>query len=191
MKNLFISERLQLRAFEPDDLLALHAYLNYPELAGRRYLPWRFPGEVPLSKQQVEGVLKHWAEDENAFHLAVILREDGTLIGHANCDWGWDAICPEIEVVISPAYQILGYGSELLALLLQYLFDNTPAHSIGSGMASWNQEAQKFARKHGFTQSGTMRRAGLRDGLEYNWLGVDLLRSEWVARSQTGGVEWH
>ena len=188
MFDPFRTERLQLRAFEPDDLTALHAYLNYPELAGRRGLPWRFPGEVPLSRQQVEGVLKHWAEGENEFHLAVTLREDSTLIGHANCDWGWDAHCPEIEVVISPAYQFQGYGSELLTRLLVYLFENTPAHSLGGGLASWNQEALKFTRKHGFTHSGTMRRAGLRNGQAYDWLGVDLLRPEWLARTPKGGA---
>jgi RimJ/RimL family protein N-acetyltransferase len=188
MADLFMNKRLRLRAFEPDDISALHAYLNYPELAGRRGLPWRFPGEAPLSKQQVEAVLKRWTEGEEEFHLAVTLREDGSLIGHANCDWGWDAHCPEVEVVISPAYQFQGYGSAVLALLLDYFFENTPAHSIGSGLPSWNQEALKFALKHGFTHSGTMRRMGLRAGQVYDWLGVDILRPEWFARAPKGGA---
>lgn len=188
MPGPFETDRLRLRAFEPEDLPALHAYLNYPELTGRRYLPWRFPADLPLSKAQVENLLKRWSEGEKEFHLAITLREDGTLIGHANCDWGWDAHCPEIDLAISPAYQFQGYGSEVLILLLNYLFDQTPAHSISSGMASWNRDAKNFALKHGFTQSGAMRRAGLRKGAFYDWLGVDILRPEWLTLASKGGL---
>jgi RimJ/RimL family protein N-acetyltransferase len=188
MADPFQTDRLRLRAFEPDDLPALQAYLNYSDLTGRRYLPWRFPSEVPLSKSQVEEVLKHWAEAEKAFHLAITLQSDGTLIGHANCDWGWDAHCPEIDLVIAPAYQFQGYGSETLKLLLDYLFGYTPAHSVGSGMAGWNQEAFQFALKHGFTHSGSLRRAGMIAGQFYDWLGVDILRPEWQDRAQKGGA---
>jgi RimJ/RimL family protein N-acetyltransferase len=42
MPGPFETDRLRLRAFEPEDLPALHTYLNYPEMIGRRYLPWRF-----------------------------------------------------------------------------------------------------------------------------------------------------
>ena len=183
----FETERLHLRAFEPEDSISLHAYLNQPDLSGRRYIPWKFPSELPLSKTQVEEVLKTWAEGEKQVHLAITLQDDGTLIGHANCAWRWDMHCPSVDVVISPAYQQRGFGGEVLLLLLDYLFGNTQAHSIGSGMDSWNQEALQFALKHGFSKSGVLRRAGLRDGEMYDWLGVDLLRPEWLARSQKGG----
>jgi RimJ/RimL family protein N-acetyltransferase len=184
----FETECLRLRAFEPDDVTSLYAYLNQPDLAGRRYIPWKFPDKVPLSKQQVEDVIKNWIEGEKQFHLAITLRDDGTLIGHANCAWRWDIHCPSIDVVISPAYQQRGFGSEVLHLLLDYFFDNTQAHSISSGMGSWNQGALQFALKHGFKHSGVLRRAGLRDGQIYDWYGVDILRPEWLARSQKRGL---
>ena len=190
MANPFASERLQLRAFEPNDLPALHAYLNYPELAGRRYVSWRFPSETPISKSQVEDALKSWSGGEKELHLAVTLQEDGTLIGHASYDWGWDALCPEVEIVISPAYQYQGYGSEVLNLLLDYLFNYTPAHNISGGIASWNAEAQQFAQKHGFVPCGRLRRMGMRQRDFYDWLGFELLRPAWLDRSQVGGARW-
>ena len=188
MPGPFETDRLRLRAFEPEDLPALHTYLNYPEMIGRRCLPWRFPNEQPLSKVQVEKLLQRWAEGDKEFHLAVTLREDGTLIGHANCDWSWDAHCPDIDLAISPAYQYQGYGSEVLVPLLDYLFGYTPAHCIGTGMPDWNHEGIKFARKHGFSPNGVMRWAGLRDGQVYDWLGMDLLRPEWLARTGKGAA---
>ena len=186
MAGPFETDRIRLRTFEVEDLPALHAYLNYPDLNGRRYLPWRFPNELPLSKSQVESLIKQWGEGDKEFHLAITLQEDGTLIGHVNCDWGWDAHCPEVDLVIAPAYQFQGYGSEVLALVLAYLFGYTPAHSIGGGMASWNQEALQFALKYGFNHSGSLRRVGMQDGKFYDWLGVDILRPEWLTRSQKG-----
>jgi len=180
--NLFQGGRIFLRAFEPQDLPAFHAYLNQPDLIGRRYIPWRFPSDLPLSLAQAEAILKTWAEGEHQLHTAIVLQQDETLIGHANAGWRWDRHCPNLDLVISPAYQQQGYGSEVLELLLAYFFENTPAHSLDGGMENWNQPAQSFAHKHGFTHSGTIRRTGLRQGAYYDWLNYDLLRPEWLDR---------
>ncbi|MBN1667671.1 MAG: GNAT family N-acetyltransferase [Anaerolineales bacterium] len=181
--DLFQGPHLRLRAFEASDLAPFGDYLNHPDLAGRRYLPWQFPEELPLSRQQLQAILEKWGQAEKRLHLAVTRQEDGSLIGHASGDWGWDTHCPNIDLVIAPAYQQMGYGSEVLTILIAYFFLNTPAHVVSSsGIASWNQPAVAFVRKHGFTATGMMRRAGLRQGAEYDWLGFDLLRSEWLAQ---------
>jgi RimJ/RimL family protein N-acetyltransferase len=135
--------------------------------------------------QQVEGIMKSWAESQKQFHLAVALRESEEVIGHANVNWRWDAHCPDIDVVIAPEHQHRGYGGEVLELLLSYLFGYTQAHSVGSGMASWNQGALKFALVHGFQQTGAMRRVGLHQGKYFDWIAVDILRPEW--QTQRGG----
>jgi RimJ/RimL family protein N-acetyltransferase len=178
----FQSEHMELRAFEPEDVAALHAYLNYPDLIGRRYIPWKFPGTLPLSKGQVEAIYQAWIKEEKAFNMAVVLREGGDLIGHAHCSWEWDPHCPGVSVVIAPAHQQQGFGSQVLALLLDYLFEMTPAHSVSGGMVSWNQPALQFALKNGFAQSGAFRRVGIRDGEYFDWVGMDLLRPEWQER---------
>ena len=188
MNYPFETERLILRPFELEDLQNLQAYLNSPELIGRRYIPWKFSTDIPLSKNQVEGVLKTWTEAEKQFHLAIILREDSKLMGHVNASWGWDPHCPNLDLVISPTYQRQGYGSEVLTAMLAYFFNNTPAHNITGGMASWNQQAQDFAVRHGFTRIGCFRRTGFREGQYVDWMGMDILRPEWLARSRKGGA---
>ena len=188
MNYPFETERLVFRPFEPGDLQNFQAYLNSPELAGRRYIPWKFPTDIPMSKIQVEGVLKTWAEAENQLHLAIILREDSNLIGHVNASWGWDPHCPNLDLVISPTYQRQGYGSEVLTAMLAYFFNNTPAHNITGGMTSWNQQALDFAAKQGFTSNGRFRRAGFRDGQYMDWVGMEILRPEWIDLSQKGGA---
>jgi RimJ/RimL family protein N-acetyltransferase len=85
-------------------------------------------------------------------------------------------------VVIAPQYQRHGYGSGVLHILLDYLFGQSPAHSLSGWMGDWNQAARGFAKKHGFQESGVWRRDGLRDGAYYDGIQVDILRSEWLAR---------
>jgi len=187
----FQGEQISLRAFESEDVAALHAYLNHPELTGRRYIPWGFQGDLPLSKKQVESIYNKWSEEKDGVHLAVLLRGTLEMIGHAECDWGWDPLCPQVSVVIDPTHQRNGYGSEVLETLLAYLFKNTPAHNINGWMAEWNHAARQFAQIHGFKESGRWRRDGIRDGKIYDGILVDIIRPEWVERVGPGGGEDH
>lgn len=182
---LFQTERTYLRPFEPADLSALQTYLNHPELAGRRYIPWGFSEDLPLSAKQVEGIYNKWCEGENEFHLAVVSQDKQEVIGHTELDWGWDPHCPFVAVLIAPSHQRQGYGSEVLSLLMRHLFENTPAHNVHSWMADWNQAARRFAKEHGFLESGCSRHEGLRQGKYFDAILVDILRPEWQA-SQGG-----
>ncbi len=180
----FQSQNVILRPFEPEDLPALGAYLNHPALAGRRYLPWGGPELAPLSRRQVEAVLHKWSKVEKGLVFAVTRREDGALLGHAECDWGWDPHCPSFSVVIDPEEQRRGYGSQTLGLLLRYLFEHTPAHAVSAWIASWNEPARNFVAHHGFRDEGRMRRIGIRHGAYFDLVVAGLLRPEW---QQAGG----
>jgi RimJ/RimL family protein N-acetyltransferase len=183
MKNdIFHSERFFLRAFEPEDVQAIFEYLNHPGLNGRRYIPWKFSDTLPLSKSQVGAILESWEDSEKQFHLAVVLNGEEQLIGHVNADWRWDPHCPNIDLVIAPAFQCQGYGGEVLEMILAYFFEHTQAYNLGGGMDEWNQAARTFASAHGFKECGRMRRAGIRRGVYFDWIGVDIIRPEWVAK---------
>jgi RimJ/RimL family protein N-acetyltransferase len=106
------------------------------------------------------------------------------LLGHAECDWGWDPHNPSLSVVIAPGRQRQGYGAEVLGLLFSYLFDHTVAHSVTCWIADWNEPARRFAASRGFQEAGRMRRAGIRQGQYFDVMVMDLLRPEWT---QPGG----
>jgi RimJ/RimL family protein N-acetyltransferase len=182
LPQLFEAERVALHAFEPEDLPVLHAYLNRPELVNRRYLPGGFPDAAPLSRKQVEGIIAQWAEEKNGFHLAVVLRASQALVGHADCEWGWDPHSPFVSVLIAPAHQHHHYASEALDMILRFLFENTPAHNVSGTFADWNTPAREFARRFGFSESGRWRRSGLYQGEYYDTVLVDILRPEWIKR---------
>jgi RimJ/RimL family protein N-acetyltransferase len=175
----FETEHLYLRPFEPDDLPALEALLNHPDLYGTRYIPWEFPEDLPLSSGQVEAIYKRWSEGEKQVHLAVVLQTSRELVGYSEVEWEWDPHCPFLAIVISPLHRRSGYGSEVLNLLLGYLFGSTPAHNVTGWIPDWNHPGLAFARRNGFQDCGRSRREGLRNGAYYDAVLVDLLRPEW------------
>jgi RimJ/RimL family protein N-acetyltransferase len=178
----FSTPLLEFKPFTSDHATALHSYLNHPDLTGRRYLPRDFPNDLPLSITQVEGILKKWGEKENGFVYAVIQQQTQELIGHVEADWGWDALSPGISIVIAPAYQRGGCGSDALNLILTYLYENTVAHNVSAWFAEDNSPARAFAAKHGFQEVGLEHCAGVRNGEYYREVTVDILRPEWQKR---------
>jgi diamine N-acetyltransferase len=183
----FEGRLIRLRPFEPGDAAAVESYLNHPARLGRRYIPWSFSDTLPLSSGQVAAILLKWGETEKGLVLAVVQRSSGQVVGHTECEWDWDPHNPTISVVIDPAQERQGLGSEALALSLRYLFDYTPANTVTCWIADWNQEGRRLAARHGFHDSGRMRRAGLRQGATFDVVVMDLLRREWQAMSQHGG----
>lgn len=180
--HLFHTDRLIFNPFEPEDLLPLKECLNHPELAGRRYTPWEFSPDMPLTTSQVEFILKEWREAEKFIHLTIKMFPDQQFIGYAEANWEWDPHCTFLCLVIHPDHQRQGYGSETLQFLLDYLFNQTTAHNISCWLSDWNSAGFAFALKHGFLECGRSRREGLRRGAYYDEIVVDLLRPEWQKR---------
>lgn len=180
--NLFHGSAVHLRRFESEDAPALYAYLTHPDLIGRRYIPWQFSWDVPLSRGQVEGIIQKWTDVEKELPLAVVHNETDAIVGHAGASWRWDPHSPDIYLAIDPAHWRKGYGSDALNLLFAYLFESTIAHNVSGSFGEWNGEARAFAAYHGFTEAGRFRRAGMRDGATYDEILVDILRPEWEAR---------
>lgn len=173
------NKRIVLQAFEPEQIPLLYAHLNHIDLAGRRYLPWGFSDDLPLFLQQVEMIHKKWSEKKRGFNLAVITAEGGDFVGHVSCDWHWDTHCPQASIVIYPEFQRQGYGSEGLKIIMDYLFQTTPAYNISGWIADWNVPALNFAKKNGFNQCGRSRRVRFKNGFYSDNILVDILRDEW------------
>jgi len=72
-----------------------------------------------------------------------------------------------------------GYGTEALALWIDYLFTHSPVHRLGLVTYSFNKRMVRVAEKVGFTREGTDREV-------VNW------RDQWVDRVHFGMLrsEW-
>jgi RimJ/RimL family protein N-acetyltransferase len=183
----FRSQSILLRAFESVDTPQLQAYLNDPDLVGRRYVPDGFSDLVPLSTRQVEAIVEQWQKETESWTLAIADANTGELVGHVRADWEWDPHCPSVCVVLAPAGRHRGYGSAALGLAVGYLFLETPAHVVSGWVASWNDPALAFAARNRFRQAGRRPCAAMHGGVFTSDVAFDLLRSEW----ETAGRRLH
>lgn len=173
---MFSGPRVRLRAFETSDGPCLHHLLNEPELLGRRYLD---EDRDPLALEQVADLLSKWIKSDRELHLAITDGE--TLLGFGLMDHGWEPLAPFVSVVIDPAHQRRGYGTEALDLLLRHLFGTGPALAAETWVDDWNVAGLAFANKNGFLEAGRSRREGIHDGMYFDAVGLDLTRAEWEA----------
>jgi RimJ/RimL family protein N-acetyltransferase len=173
------------RPFEPADINALGQVVNQPELIGCRYLPWQVQAEGMLNTAALEAVLEAWSTIRRGRRYGVFHKQDSALIGYCGMDWGWDFLCPEFELVLSPAQQRLGLGSAIAADIIDWLYDTTMAHNISAWFPEGNQAAQGFLTSLGFTYGGLSRAESLRQGKLRGEALMDLLRPEWQARRRS------
>jgi RimJ/RimL family protein N-acetyltransferase len=74
-----------------------------------------------------------------------------------------------------------GYGSEALALLLDYGFNLLNLNSIELGVFAFNQHAAASYRRLGFKEIGRKRQARIIAGKAYDVILMDLLAEEFVS----------
>jgi RimJ/RimL family protein N-acetyltransferase len=82
-----------------------------------------------------------------------------------------------------PAYWSRGYGTDALALLLDYTFDWLDLRRIVIVTSSMNARVQRMMEKIGFTFEGCQRQGTLADGVWMDWLMYGMLCDEWPGRA--------
>lgn len=165
-----------MRPFETTDAPALQNLLNQPELLGRRYLD---EDRHPVGLEQVADLLDKWIKSDREAHFAVSTGE--TLLGFGLIDPSWEPLAPFVAVIIDPAQQRRGLGTEALDLLLQLVFGMSPALAAETWVDDWNDAGVAFANAYGFREAGRSRREGIRNGKYFAAVGLDLMRAEWEA----------
>lgn len=107
------TERLRLRLFTADDLEALHALYGDPDAV--RYVP-RATHSLDEAAELLErrrGETRLADGDDDAFALAVVLRETGELIGEMSLFWhDRETRTGELGFIFHRDHQRRGYGRE-------------------------------------------------------------------------------
>jgi len=113
---LLLTERLELRAFEPEDLDALHAVYGDPEVT--RFIP-AYP--TPEHTRRALDIHVREARAGNPAFWALIERESGELIGDAGVGL-IEGIGPEYELgyTLGPQWWGRGYATEAARAVLEY-----------------------------------------------------------------------
>lgn len=86
----------------------------------------------------------------------------------------------DLSVVLGPVEaRGQGYGSEAIALILDYGFERLGLYRIGLSVFEFNEAAISTYERLGFRKEGRLRQAVERNGVLYDALLMSLLRPEW------------
>jgi RimJ/RimL family protein N-acetyltransferase len=121
------SPRLVLRRFTPEDVPALAAYRNEPEVS--RYQSWESFGIEAAAA--LVGSANEPLTPGDWFQIAFVLRESGALVG--DCGLKVHESEPRhatIGITLSPEYQHRGLAAESLSCLFDHLFTKTEVRRV-------------------------------------------------------------
>lgn len=180
MKDLFRGERIRLTAEEPGTRARIEArwQLDSEFIRLSDNEPIRLESEKHLregfEKQAKDGYSSH------RYSFAVRTIEGDTYIGFFGL---W------VHLVHSEAWVGIGigerefwgrgYGTEMMNLCLQYVFDELCLERVSLGLHAFNERALKSYEKCGFRLEGRTRQDVMREGRRTDTLWMGILREEW------------
>ncbi|MBI3978637.1 MAG: GNAT family N-acetyltransferase [Chloroflexi bacterium] len=179
-------KRVVLRAVEREDAWLIWRWNNDPEV---QYFsegePARTASLEEIAREREQAVASDTARS------FMIETADGFTIGHLgyfNLSWK-NRNCWIFVTIGEKEHWGKGYGTESLALLLDYLFNQLGLHKVRLETLSYNVRAQASYRKCGFQVEGTDREARFVDGRWYDMIQMGILASEFRASQSELGTD--
>ena len=172
---------VQFRHILQKDLDVIRFWFNHSSVRGKIHLDESINSWLGITEEQMKSVFEKWSKEKDQTHMMVETVNTKTPVGLVMWDCQWDPHCPGINFFIAPDHHHQGYGSETLRLILNYLFDYTPAHSISAWISELDSDRFAFLKKLGFQDQGKMRRVAKVNGRDIGLHVLDLLKREWVA----------
>lgn len=176
-----LTERLSLRPFRADDVDAFHAIQSRPDVV--RYLYWE-----PRSREQSEEMLGRRTRqvaierEGDGLHLAVELREGGTLIGHFNLHYvSAEHRTGEIGFVMHPDHHGHGYAQEAARVMLRLGFEELGLHRIIGRCDARNSNSARLMERLGMRREAHLRENEFVKGEWTDEFAYAILEQEWRA----------
>jgi len=140
------------------------------------------PLSPALIKKRYEELEKE--KSNRRYDLAIRTRADDRLVGFVRLDHiEWNQGTCQLALGIGDSNDRgHGYGTEALKLILRYAFAELNLHRVAVDTYEYNEGAQRFLERAGFTLEVRRRQAVHRDGRRWDALKLGLLRQEWEAK---------
>lgn len=174
------TKRLSLRAYTPDDLDALWAYEQLPQV--KHWLGW-----APHTREELRDAMDD--KSSNTTHVMVLLAS--TVIGHimimprdswAQTDVAIHAKGLEAELgwMFDPAYGGQGYATEAVRATIELCFDQLKLRRIHAGCFADNTASWRLMERLRLRREEHGRSTALHcDGTWHDSFTYALLREEW------------
>lgn len=157
-----------------EDLVYLRKWSRDAEIRG-------LIGEVAsMSKTDSEKFLEKVRADTERAWFMVVVKENDKVIGEAGLlrmDRAW--LTTDVSVIVGEKTEWgKGYGTETIALLLNYAFRHLKFHRVAVGVVGFNERALRFWEKVGFMKEGIQRDGYYYDGKYYDFIMMSILDDE-------------
>jgi RimJ/RimL family protein N-acetyltransferase len=141
------------------------------------------PWQVKKSMDEME---KSIEEGKNIFHFRIHTLQDDRLIGFVELTWiSWTNAQGFIRLGIGESeYRRKGYGSEALAMILRYAFDELNLYRLTANIPEYNAVAEHLFQRFGFIEEVRRRQAIERDARRWDLIHYGLLAREWKERQK-------
>lgn len=179
------TDRLVLRPYADDDLVALHDLERRDETA--RYL-YNEPLDLDATRAQLERRAAMTAIDDEHDDLALVavIKASGARVGHVMLHrTSREHRQGEIGYVLHPDHQGHGYATEATALLLRLGFEELGLHRIVGRLDARNEASAKVLERLGMRREAHLCENEFVKGEWCDELVYAILASEWRERAIT------
>ena len=173
------TERLELRAFRPEDFYAVYAMQSRPDVARFTYWEARSEEEVRAALATKIASTAIRAEEDVLF-LAAELAETGELVGDVVLHWASrQHLSGEIGFIVHPDHQGRGYATEASRVLLRLAFEELELHRVVGRVEARNTASARVLEKLGMRQEAHLVENEFVKGEWQSELVFAMLRREW------------
>lgn len=177
---MFIGNRIRLRELRKEDIATINELGNEEEVIIN--LTTKVPAPLPLQVEEswYEDYVKNYKDNFIQFAIETL---DGTLVG--KCGTGgidWKNGCTTIWIFIGKdENRSKGYGTEALALLVKFIFEEMNMNRVQLVVFGFNERAISSYKKNGFVVEGVYRQEIFRQGKYQDVYQMSLLKREYIA----------
>jgi RimJ/RimL family protein N-acetyltransferase len=158
MRSAWVGERVRLRAVEPDDWEAFHAFEEDSDAVRNG---WRLhpPSSTAYAKKWAAAEAER-EKDLDEFRLVIATRDDNAPVGTVNThgvarEHGTFAY----GISVGTPHQRKGYAGDAIVILLRYMFFERRFQKAEAWVYASNDASLGLHRRLGFVEEGRRRRS--------------------------------
>ncbi|MEV0803322.1 GNAT family protein [Kribbella sp. NPDC050281] len=175
-KPTLTGELVVLRPLDEGDYEPMAAAMADPEVA-------RLTGSHgEIGEERAREWMRTRKDQTDRLDLAIVDKATGAVVGEAVLnDWDPDNQCCNFRILIGPAGQGRGLGTEATRLIVGYGIEEIGLHRISLGVYAFNPRAQRAYEKAGFVVEGRLRDSLLWEGQWVDEIVMSVLAPDWKA----------
>ena len=178
-------QRVGLRPLEIEDAERCVRWVHDPELTATLLL-----GRYPVNKVAEQEWIRGRSGPGSELVLGACRLEDEQLIGVCGLH-GIETVdrFAELGLFLDSAHQGVGYGGEVIELLLAHAFEALNLHRVELAVFDFNERGLRCYRRLGFVEEGRARQKRFKQGRYCDEILLSMLRSEWRAARAADAAE--